>query len=179
MGKDVATNGDDEHRAIPELSIDTQTIQKRLHTQHAGEDPLAPVRYEELSRLIGRNVQGAARHVLAAARKREERECGVVFAPVIGVGVKALDDVGVVGTGRASMDHIHRTARRGARRLTRVKAFDQLPPELRVQHNLHASVLAVIANRSGRPALKKLAAKIAPNGVLPLAKCLEAMRETL
>lgn len=170
------TKNGSHHRAVPELSIDAQTLQKRLHQAHLNGHP--EVSYSELSSLIGRNVQAAARGVLQTARNREARECDVLFAPVVGVGMKALDDSGVVGEGKRKLEHIHRTARRGARELTGcVKQFATLSSDLQLQHNLQVSVLAVIANRSSSPALKKLGTKI--TGVLPLAKCLDAMRETL
>jgi hypothetical protein len=176
-------NGSGKHRAIPEISIDARTLQKRLHDAHVNGDH-GVITYKELSQLIGREVQAEARSVLMTARRREEAPiprggCEVVFGAVLRVGLRWLDDKGLVGTGRMALEHVHRTARRGARRLTFVTNFDGLPSDLKLQHNLHASVLAVLANRSGRRALKKLEAKIAPDGVLPLAKCLEAMKETL
>jgi hypothetical protein len=112
------------------------------------------------------------------ARRRAERQ-DVVTAPEIGVGLKRMGDPSIAGSGLSVVERIHRLARRGKTRLARVQDFSALPQPLKLQHNLHASVLNVIANRSGSHSLKKLEAKITADGVLPLAKCLEAMKETL
>lgn len=163
-------------KAVPDLSIDTQTIERLLSVVDVGEF----VSYEDLSSAIGRNVQNGARHILKSAQTRLLRDQQMVFAPVWGKGMKRLDDVGIVGTGVSTLRRVHNLARRGAKTLAAVQDFEALPNDSKVQHNLMAAQLGMLSHvTSGRIAKRLEAhAKQSPSP-LPTAKLLEAMKASL
>jgi hypothetical protein len=163
-------------RAIPELSIDTQTVERILVVAAVGE----VVPYGRLSEAIGRNVQNGARYVLKSACDRLLREQHMVFEAVRGDGVKRLDDAGVVGTGTQTLKKIHNAARRGARKLAAVQDFNALPNEKKVQHNLIVAQLGMLAHVTSGRVAKRLEEETrkAPEP-LPTARLLEAMKASL
>jgi hypothetical protein len=163
-------------KAVPDLSIDTQTVERLLADISVGD----AVSYETLSSAIGRNVQGDARHILKSAQSRLLRERQMVFAPVWGKGMKRLDDVGIVGTGVHTLKRVHNLARRGARTLAAVQDFEALPNESKVQHNLMAAQLGMLSHVTSGRVAKKLEAQTRQSATpLPTAKLLEAMKASL
>lgn len=118
-------------RSIPELSIDTQTLERHLATIEVG----GSVSYDDLSKLIGRSVRNGNSHLLASARHRLQRDQSMVFEPVRGEGLKRLDDIGIANSGESARMKMHNLARRTRQRLTCVKDFDALPNEAKVKHN--------------------------------------------
>jgi hypothetical protein len=166
----------ENRRAVPELSVDTQTIERLLWEIPVGET----VSYARLSEAIGRDVQHAARHILTSACDRVLREKQMVFAPVVGVGMKRLDDVGIVSTGSSTIQRIFNLSRRGLRRLAAVANFDALPNEQKVKHNLTMGQLGMLAHATKGATVKKLEQRAGNSTApLPTAKFLEAMKETL
>lgn len=164
-----------EKRAVPELSVDTQTIERLLWEIAVGDT----VPYATLSKAIGRDVQHSARHILQSACDRALKEKRMVFAPVVGVGMKRLDDVGIVSTGASTIRRIFNLSRRGLRRLAAVADFDALPNEQKVKHNLTMGQLGMLSHATKSTTVKKLEAKAGNGQPLPTAKFLDAMRETL
>lgn len=163
-------------RAIPELSIDTQTIERLLSEVGIGD----VVSYAVLSEAIGRNVQNGARHILMSAETRLLREHQMVFAPVHGEGVKRLDDAGILGTGESTLRRVHNLSRRGARKLAAVKDFDALPNAQKVKHNLMIAQLGMLSHvTSGRTAKRLEEATSKAAQPMPTAKFLEAMKASL
>jgi hypothetical protein len=163
-------------RSIPELSVDVQVLMKHLQQVAIGET----VTYDSLSSLIRRDVQRAARHLLDSARNRLERDEHVLFAPVIGVGLKRLDDVGVVATGQRGIQHIRRAARKVTRRLTQcVQHYDQLPAEQQRTHNLALAQAGVLAHMTQSGVEKRIASKVPDVASTVPARFLEAVKETL
>jgi hypothetical protein len=157
-------------RTIPELNIDTSTLQKAL----AVMEPGAVVSYDALTELIGRDVRDGARGCLSSAMRRLVAE-GKVFACVRGEGVKRLRDTEIVGEGQAVVAKMRRAARRANRKLAAVD-FDALPAASKVQHNLGMSVLAVMEHMAKHSTLKALEARIDQAQVaLPVGRTLEAM----
>jgi hypothetical protein len=163
-------------RAVPELSIDTQTIERLLWEIKVGET----IAYATLSAAIGRDVQHHARHILRSACDRVLREKQMVFAAVVNVGMKRLDDLGIVSTGASTIRRIYNLSRRGQRTLAAVAAFDALPNDQKVRHNLTMGQLGMLTYATSGTTIKKLELKAgAGTEPLPTAKFLDAMRDTL
>lgn len=162
-----------EKRAVPELSVDTQVLERLLRAAPAG----AVVTYDEMSKAIGRDVQNGARHLVQSARRRLLAQERIVFGVVTDVGLKRLDDHGIVGTAGQRLKHIHRTATVGAREMSAVQDFAALPNDEKIRHNTAASVYGVLRHVTKEKTLAKLEAATAEK--LPLAKMLEAVKENL
>jgi len=165
-----------ETKAIPELSVDTQILEKLLLAAAVG----SVIEYGVLSAAIGRNVQTEARHIMESARRRVLKSERMVFEPVINIGLKRLDDVGIVSLGPSYVGRIHNLSRRGAQKLTAVKAFDALPNELKVEHNVRLAQLGAVRHMSTSKTTKKLSgAMTATADKLPLRQCLDAMKAVI
>jgi hypothetical protein len=162
-----------EKRAVPELSVDTQVLERLLRQAAIG----AVVTYAEMAKAIGRDVQDGARHLMQSARRRLLAQDRIVFGVVINVGLKRLDDHGVVGTAAGRLKHIRRTATAGAREMGSVQDFAALPNDEKIRHNMALGVYGVLRHVTKEKTLAKLAA--ATGEKLPLAKMLEAVKENL
>lgn len=157
---------------LPEMSVDARTLMERLSRVDVGD----LVTYDELSALIGRNVTQDARHLLRSARARLEKEEHVVFAPVIAVGVRRLDDVGVVATGEQALSHVRRTSHRAARRQSFVD-LGKLDESQKKKALLYQSMFGMIAHMTRARTVRAVEAKIV--AALPTAKMVDAIRATL
>jgi hypothetical protein len=163
-------------KAIPELSVDTQTLERLLLTAETG----SVVEYATMSAAIGRNVQTDARHIMESARRRVLRSHRMVFEPVIDVGLKRLDDEGIVSLGPAYVGRIHNMSRKAAQKLTAVQDFDALPNDLKIEHNVRLAQLGAVRHMSSSRAEKKLTGKIQDTAkTLPLRQCLDAMKSII
>lgn len=161
-------------KSIAELSVDTQVLERRLLEAGIGDT----VSYQELSSLIGRDVQGSARHVLTSAVRRLLNEHKRVLACVKNVGVKRLDDTGIVSTGAAAIKHIHRTSKRANKKMSTIESYDALPVEVRSRVNVQRAMLGVLQHATREPQIKKLEAKVGAS-LAPSPQMLDAMRDTL
>jgi hypothetical protein len=163
-------------KAIPELSVDTQTIERLL----LAVDVSATIEYAVMSAAIGRDVQGDARHIMESARRRVLRDQRMVFEPVMDVGLKRLDDVGIVSLGPAYVGRIHRMSKRGAQKLTAVQDFDALPNGLKIEHNVRLAQLGAMRHMTSSRATKTLTGKVGETAnKLPLRQCLDAMKAVI
>lgn len=161
------------NRAIPELSVDTQTIERLLN-----DVPIdGELSYAELSKAIGRDVQTKARHILNAAVRRVLREKQIVFAAVHGHGLKRLNDAGVLSVGEDAIAAIGRKSRRAVRKLA-CADYGKLKPSEQTQHNVLVSQLGMLSHITSSSTQKKLEEK-AGHEKLPVAKMLEAVAESL
>lgn len=159
-------------KSFPELSVDTQLLFDRLIKAKIGET----VTYQELSGLIGADVQGRARGLLRTARKKAMREERMVFGVVRNVGLKRLDDSGIVSTGQLTLAKIRRQARMGMVQLACVRNFDAMPNEAKVAHNTHMSMLGALVAATKPTKVKALESKIAAAGdKLPVGRTIAAL----
>ncbi len=162
-------------RAIPELSIDTQTLERLLWEVPVGDT----VPYSTLSEAIGRNVQQRARHILVSAVRRVLREKRMVFAAVANVGLKRLDDEGVLSVGGEAVHAINRKCSRVVKKLSCVE-YDKLPTQGQTTHNVLVSQLGMLKHVTSSPTQKKLEQRIGQAQTkLPVGKMLDEMRSTL
>lgn len=161
-------------RTIPQLSIDTKTIQDRLMKVEVGD----VVTYQELTDLIGRDVQVSARGNLTSAMRRLVAD-GIVFACVRGEGVKRLSDSEIVGVGPDTIAKMRRASNRARQKLAAVNDFNALPRDVQVTHNLSMSVLGIMSHMTRGTTVKRLEAKIEQSQqALPLARALEALKDS-
>lgn len=142
-------------KSIPEISVDAQHLAKRLETVKPGE----VVGYQELSALIKRDVQGVAAGILNTARKLIQREQRAVFASVRGVGLKRLDDAGIVSQGQAAVAGIHRAARRNSRKLGCAE-YERLSASDRVKFNASACLLGTLELATKPSRIKSLSSAV-------------------
>jgi len=155
-----------EKRAIPEMSIDAKMLYDRLVKMEIGEE----VSYGDLSRIIGRNVQSIAYSLLKTAREKAEREEQMVFAPVRNIGIKRLNDIGIISAGSGYIGKIRRLARRGSRKITCVKDFSSLPKDEQLKHNVSLSVLGAMEQFGSSATIRRISGKVASTqGILPSA----------
>ena len=163
-------------KAIPELSIDTQTIEQMLLGVLVGET----VSYHTLSAAIGRDVQHGARHILNSARRRVLREHHAVFEPVTNEGMKRLDDAGKIGAGHWHMRRMRNQARYAMAKVSAVDDFPALPNTLKVEHNVLRAQSGVLLHLSSKRITAKLRGAIgSPQKEMPLRACLSAMEPFL
>jgi hypothetical protein len=163
-------------KAISELSVDAQTLERVLRKANVGE----VVSYDALSGSIGRDVRKGGRHLLRTARHRAFTQDGVVFDTVTDVGLKRLDDHGIVGTQTKRLTHIHRVAARSKRELAAVRDFAAMSNEDKIKHNTGMSLFGVLQHVTKEKTVLKLEATFEhASGVMPLAKMLEAVKANL
>jgi hypothetical protein len=154
-----------------QTSIDVQMIYDRLHKAHTGDI----VSYGDLTGLIGRDVQQAARYILLRALDLLRRDHNYVFGTVRRVGVKRLSDGEIVGAAASDVASIRRKARKAAAKLTCVGDYDALTADEHIRHNATVSLFGAIHSMTKRPQVKKLEAAVQTTGrTLPLARTLEA-----
>lgn len=159
-------------KAIPEMSVDTRAIIKRLTSANPGDT----VTYAEISALIGRNIQNGARYVLTSAIKHELAD-GRVWEAVRKEGVKLLRDNEIVSVGEQAMPRIRRVARKAVRKLTAVQDFSALPNEQKIRHNTLISALGVLAHLTKPKQLTAVEERVRQSSAaLPIGKTLEAFK---
>jgi hypothetical protein len=158
-------------RHIGQAGWETKVIYKRLREAKTG----FIVTYQELSDLAKRDVQHSGRSALGSARYMALRDYGIVFGVVVNIGLKRLNDPEKVQGTQAHLNHIGRTAKRGLRVLTAVDDYNALSHELKVEHNVKASILGVFQHISSAPQVKRLEGKVKDAGEkLALEKTLRA-----
>jgi hypothetical protein len=162
-------------RSIPELSIDTQTIERLLITSAIGE----VISYDAMTSAIGRDVRDA-RHLIASACRRLLREQHMVFAAVVNVGLKRLDDAGKIGAGQWHLQRVRRQAKFAVDKTTAVEDFDALPNALKVEHNVVLAQAGVLKHFTSRKTAKRIGEGVnAPTKRLSLQDSLAAMKPVI
>lgn len=128
-----------EKPTIPQISVDAQTIYKRLIATAPGEI----ITYLELNDLVKRDVQHLHRGILETARRKAQREDSIEFAPVRGTGIKRLHNNEISGVASEKMRRASRVARKGLRMLNSVD-YQSLTQEERVGYNTTAAGLKMV-----------------------------------
>lgn len=141
---------------IPEVGIETGLIYERIKESSVGE----VVTYRELSELIDRDVQYEARSCLYTAQKRAMREDRMVFEVVRNVGIKRLDDSGIVGTGAVSIKRMRRAAHTGIKKLSCIENYDSLSDEEKTRHNTDMSILGAFKMIAKPSNIKRVESKV-------------------
>ncbi len=142
---------DTQKRAIPELSLDTQTLERVLMSAQIGDI----VTYSTLTASIGRDVTATARGNLQSARRRLERE-RIIFGAVVNVGLKRLDDMGKIAAGQSHIARSRNQARFAQTKTKSVDDFDALPNHLKVTHNVTLALAGALRSMTAPRKIKKL-----------------------
>jgi hypothetical protein len=163
-------------RAIPEVSIDTQILERALLLVGVGD----VVTYAQLSGVISRDVQEEARHHLASARRRVLRGHRMVFEPVMNVGLKRLDDAGKIAAGRWHIKRSRNQAKFAQVKVSAVDDFDALPNNLKVEHNMSLAQTGALLHMTSPRSVEKLKGSFeTTKKELSLKACLAAMAPCL
>lgn len=163
-------------RAIPELSIDTQTLERLLATIPVG----GFISYSALSAAIGRNVQVGARGNLNSARRRLLRSERILFEPVLNEGLKRLDDRGKVSTGRSHIRRAHNQAKMAYQKTVSVDHFDAMPNELKVEHNIVLAQAGALKSMTSERSRRQLETSITETKAhLSLRESLQLMKPAI
>lgn len=143
-------------RAIPELSLDTQTLETLLSSTAIGD----VVTYAQMSAAIGRDVQTVGRGHLRTARVRLHRAQQMVFAAVPNVGVKRMDDIGKIEIATGHTRRGRTQYKMAVRTVAAVDNFDALPNDQKIKHSMVAAQAGAILHMTSAVRSKKLAAAI-------------------
>jgi hypothetical protein len=138
-----------------------QSPYTRLLIQRLRQVPVgAVVEYAALTRELGIDVDGRARHLLRSARTRLLEEEGIVFDAVTAVGIKRLDDVGTVDVAEGRTRITGRQIRRTLKIAGTVRDPKGLPPAARARHEavtIKNGVMAVLFQPKAQRAIKAAA----------------------
>ena len=168
----MSTNGN--KRYIGALSIDTKQLVEFLAKTPVGQIAA----YADLSSLVGRNVQGTARSALETARHICEREYNAVFGVVMNVGLKHLTDTEAINTAVPAFNHVRRTMRKTARRITALKDPETVPDDIKIRQFTYLSAAGALVHMTQQKQIARLEGKVQKAArELPLAKTLEAFNE--
>lgn len=159
-------------KAIPQISVDSQVIISKLRTMKKGD----VISYSDLSKLISSDVTTKSRYALNTARRRALMDDGMVFEAVRNVGIKRMDDTGIISIGEQSERRLHRLSRNAMRKLS-CADMDGLTNEQKLDLATHTSVVGTISLIT-RPAKIKLikAAVQQAEKQLPVNKSLEIFK---
>lgn len=157
---------------IPAMSADTRVLIDHLRSLGVGE----VASYANLTKAIGKDVR-ARRHSLHSAMRHLLRE-GKVFAAVMGVGIKRLNDQEIVAVGDEGLRRMRKMANRISRKLSCVTDFDALPEKQRYRHNALMSLSMAVGSITDSRKVEKLEQRVAQVGrSLPLVQTLHAFAE--
>lgn len=160
-----------EKKTISEMHVETNLICQKLESIGVGEF----IKYTELSKIIGRNIQHDARHILESARRITQRDKRVLFECVRNEGLRRLNDVGIVGTTSVAVTKIRNMSRRGAAKVLCMQDIDALPKNDKDVLNARLSIMAMVSNVTKAKSIKLIESKVAETQErLPLRKTIEA-----
>ena len=153
-----------------QMGVDTRLIYDRIVEEKGNYGKL--ITYEELSRLVGRNVQHEAAGCLRTARAAVLRDHNIGVATIKSVGIKIETEAEKVQHGLRSVRKIQGEAKRGGRHIAAAD-YEQLSMSDKAAHNAGLSMLGAIGALSTRKAVKKLESRVGEaSKPLPLAETL-------
>lgn len=161
-----------ETKAIPQISVDSQTIIARLRSTKKGES----ITYDELSKLIHSDIRKKSYYCLNTARRRVLMDDGMVFEAVRGIGIKRMDDEQIISIGPQSERKLHRLSRNALRKLS-CASIDNLTNEQRLELYAHSSIAGAISliTKPDKVRLIKAAVKTSES-TLPVNRTLEIFK---
>jgi hypothetical protein len=134
--------------------------------------------YDEMTAILGRDIQGDARSVLESARRILEREYNIVFGVVRDVGLKHLTDEEAINTGQETVEHNRRMARKAAKRIASLKSPETVSQAAQTKQFTFLSLFGAIVHMTRPRQIEKLSGRVeAAHKELPLAKTLDAFKE--
>lgn len=141
---------------ILDVSPDVLAIEDRMKAAKIGE----VITYAEIAKLVGRDVQFEDRYLIQSARRRCLRNHRMVFAPVRGVGLKRLDDEGIINQSESGFRRLRRIARNECAKQLCVTDFEKLSREARVKQSAALAVFGTIAMFGKRKSIEKIEARV-------------------
>lgn len=158
-------------QTIAEQAVDTRLLVSLLSKAEIGQT----FTYAELSRHLGRKVEGSTSNLLSA-RKILQRDYGMVFDTIWGQGIKRLSDSEIVALGDKLPGKVRRLAKRTIVKVS-VAKDEALTNEQIVQRNAAVSMAGVLMHVSTKSGLAKLEAAVKVNAAeLPVGKTLELFK---
>jgi hypothetical protein len=156
------------------VSIETTLLMERIKQMKQGE----LIGYRDLTKLIGQDVQGEARHILQSARRICQRDYQIVTDAEPKVGIKRRSDVELTTGGWQILARVRRAAKRGIDRITSVSDFAALPDAEKIRHNATVSALAIVRHMAKLKSVDRIAGAVNTEntGQLPIARTLELFR---
>lgn len=140
---------------VPPLAQFEESPMRRVIMQRLREVEVQEViPYSVLSGLVGGDVQREQRHLLASATKALLRE-RIVFGAVTNVGLKRLNDMGIVDRAETGLTRIQRAARRSGRILT-LADYEQLSPVDQKRYRITQIRLGATVQFGGKKALGQI-----------------------
>lgn len=158
------------NNAMFEMSPDTRLLRQHLRTVLIG----STVKYEDLSAVIGKPVDGATPSLRSAINSLLKQD-NIVFATIRKTGLERLSDERIVSNSDSDIDGIRRKAKRGARKLTCVGDYSAMAPGKQLAHTARLSIMTMVAYATSDTGLKKVeGASVNHKNELPLAETLKA-----
>jgi hypothetical protein len=127
--------------------------------------------YEQLNGVVGLDLR-VKPYLLASARKKVERDFGIVILADPGRGVYRATDDQIVGEGTKALDANRRKARRAMKR-SALADRSNLSPDRQTIRDLNMTILAIHRRSAEGRFRKALSARVSTQGVLPPAKTVE------
>lgn len=155
-----------------QISIESQLVIDELGKAKVGD----VVTYDKLTRLLGRDVRTVARGSLTTARRRLQKDSGIVFGTVARVGVRRLSNSETVGVGASYIKRVHSTVRRGVH-VVGCADYDALGKDDQVKHNTYLSIFGTLGELTKTKQIEVVEKRVADaQCTLPYQKTLDAMR---
>jgi hypothetical protein len=151
-------------RTIQELHVDSIALYARLE-KVTEEEPL--ITYKELNAVVVGDTQKERRGCLNTARRMMQREYNILFAPVIGIGLKRMTDRDVVLSKDKHYQKVRRGTQKSIKDLSTIQDFNGLPNGEKTSH------LATMSN------FKMIQHFLRPKQVKRLEECVSHKQEQL
>ena len=164
----------DSKLSIAELSVDTIAITHTLEKVGVGDS----IKYSDLNKAIGRDVQKDARSNMDSARRILQRDHKMIFSPIRGVGLLRLNDGDIVSVAASGVERQRRASRRTLKVLDCAK-YDVLDRKAQTEYNTTLSVRGVLSHVTSNKSVAKVRDRLSNNSLVePVAvqKTLEFMR---
>lgn len=153
-----------------EKSADTLIIENRLRNSQPGE----LVTYDDLTRLLGRDVRTSCYGNLRRALHNLERD-HIVFLTVRAEGVKRANDTEAAESADSFRQAAHRANRRMVKRICAVKDFESLPKETKQRALTLQTIAGIVDLATSSKGVAKVN-KVIENSALPVGKTLDLFK---
>lgn len=164
---------DGDSKTFEEMSIETTLLIQCFEALGEGK----VVSYEDMEKLIGRDVRTAARGALRTARKRVLCDSGIHIACIPKVGMKRLAPGEALGDGDRKLASSRRAARRADTSYSQVDAT-RLSDEEKLRLAAGRTRALVIADVASERARKKIESALTGTEAkpLPIGKALDLFK---
>lgn len=144
---------------IGEASADVRLVVEHMKKVSPGDT----VTYQELTRLIGRDVT-VHRHICDSARRILLREHNAVFRAVMNEGFRRLEDSQVVDV--VTVERKQRIRKQAASAIREISSvnYQRLDKDRQLRHNTGLAMFGALIQATGRASVKKLQERVANAG---------------